>query len=123
MNEPEDKTKQEDTDIERDIPLTQRPCGLADAEMAKWPLEIKRKALPPAGAILTAGPIQTKEGWRMVPFKVTYSNASKLRISCELINYLIPVPDPPGRGPLPESEDGRTTLDVHHGELGGTSSL
>jgi len=125
MNEKDDKTSTEPMveETKKQLPLSERPCGNADPEMAKWPLERKKQALPPSGSILTAGPLKGPNGWVMIPFRVTYSNASKLRISAELINYLIPVPDPPGAAPLEEGEGGRTTLAVDDGVLGAASKL
>lgn len=125
MNKADDKTSTEPMVEERGERqlLSELPCGLLDKEMAEWPLERKKQAIPPVGVIVMAGPLKGPKGWYMIPFKVTYSNASKLRISAELINRPVPVPDPPGAEPLGEDESGRTTLAVDDGVLGASSKL
>ena len=125
MNETEDTIKQEAIAEETKKPaaLAELPCGLMDAEMAKWPLERKKQAIPPVGVIVMAGPLKGPTGWYMIPFRITYCNASKLRISAELINRPLSVPDPPGAEPLGEDESGRTTLAVDDGVLGASSKL
>lgn len=117
------QTKQTAGKREEPQNISQLASGINDPEMEKWPLKQKQLAMPPVGAIVTAGPIPTPNGWALMPFRITYTNAAKLRISAELINKLIAVPDPPAPAPLSEEEGGRTTLAVHDGVLGATSKL
>jgi hypothetical protein len=122
MNNQDKKVEQEPMVEQRDEerPLSELPHGTSDPEMANWPLKVKQGAMPPIGSIVTAGPIKTPKGWAMMAFRVTYRNAAKLRISAELINKLIPVPDPPAK---PEDPGGRTTLDVQPGAHGASSKF
>jgi hypothetical protein len=126
MNDKDDAVKEEAMDIERDMRpvFHELPAGTLDEEMAKWPLDRKKAAMPPVGAILTTTPLKSPKGdYVVIPWKVTYTNASKLRISCELINYPIKVSPPPEPGPRPEDESGRTTLAVQDGVMGGGSKF
>jgi hypothetical protein len=125
MNDKDAMLNEEDMVELADEPtkLSSLPSGISDPELAKMPLKVKQELMPPVGSIVTAGPFKTPKGWVLIPFRVTYRNAAKLRISGELINKVIPVPEPPPQPGKPEDPSGRTTLAVQDGVMGGGSTF
>ena len=102
------------------LKLDQLASGILDPDLANMTQEERSHALPNVGSYVMSGPYPGPNNtWFLVPFRVTYKNASKLRISCELVKARIPVPPPPAPAPLAEEEGGRTTLAVDSGVLGG----
>jgi hypothetical protein len=70
------------------IDLRKKPSGPNCPEIQKIPKEQRTNLLPPIGTIVWSIPIMTKNNeWVKLPYRVTYVNEAKLRVSIEPFAY------------------------------------